>query len=84
MYDKSRNAVINEEDANESLSMKLYSSLKLFIQGEAQTIMNTKTHLRGRGLEYLKTLHTIYKKRLTKVEIINKETEYNNLHRKND
>jgi len=64
--------------------MKLYSSLKLCIQGQAQAIMNTKTHLRGRGLEYLKTLHTIYKKKLTKVEIINKETEYNNLYRLQD
>jgi len=84
LYDKSTNTVITEELADESLSMKLYSSLKLCIQGQAQSIMNTKTHLRGRGLEYLKTLHTIYRKKLTKVEIINKETEYNNLYRKNE
>ena len=84
LYDKGTNAVIAEELADEPLSMKLYSSLKLCIQGQAQSIMNTKTHLRGRGLEYLKTLHTIYKKKLTKVEIINKETDYNNLYRKNE
>jgi len=84
LYDKSANAVITEELADESLSMKLYSSLKLCIQGQAQSIMNTKTHLRGRGLEYLKTLHTIYRKKLTKVEIINKETEYNSLYRKDE
>ena len=84
LYDKTTNRVIQENEAKESLSMKLYSSLKLCVQGQAQTIMNTKTHLRGRGLEYLKTLHTIYKKKLTKVEMINKESEYNNLYRLQD
>ena len=84
LYNKSENDIVNKSQATESLSQKLYSALQVFLQGETQTIMRAKHHLRGKDLAYLKALKSIYKQKLTKVEIINKEREYNSLFCKQD
>ena len=84
LYDPITNDVVEESDQVATLSQKLYSSLQISMQGEAQTIMRSKSHLRGKGLSYLKALKSIYKHKLSKVELITKETEYNSLFRKTD
>ena len=84
LYDSATNDVVDESQAPTVLSQKLYSSLQVCMQGEAQTIMRDKTHLRGKSISYLKTLKSIFKHKLTKVELISKEVEYNSLFRKTD
>jgi len=76
LYDDATEEPIEETDAPPDLSKKLYMKLVLALDGEAQLVMMSKPHLRGKGLSYLKTLKTTYKRVLSDPQSIIKEQEF--------
>jgi len=60
LYDPVSEDIINESEAPINLSTSLYSKLMLSLTGEAQNILMSKPHLRGKGLDSLKALQATY------------------------
>jgi len=60
LYDPVSEDIINESEAPINLFTSLYSKLMLSLTGEAQNILMSKPHLRGKGLDSLKALQATY------------------------
>jgi len=84
LFDITTQSPVNEENANPSLSAKLYMSLKLCLNGDAQKIMMKKKGLNGKGITFLKTLKNAYDTSLSPVEVEEKHKEFLNLYRLKD
>ena len=86
LYDPIEDSTIEESKAQQdpkltALSADLYSYLHVAMKKDAQTLMEDKTELRGKGLLFLKTLFKIYNVKLTSGELMAKEKEYANVFR---
>jgi len=82
LYNGTNDDVIDETEAPTQLSQKLYAALRTSMEGDAETIMMGKKHLRGKGLLFLQTLRRTYFDKLTKTEVAKLEDEYSKLSRK--
>ena len=81
LYNAEVDDIIEESPSPSQLSQKLYAALRVSMEGDAQTIMMGKKHLRGKGLQFLQTLRRTYYDKLTKTEIAQLEDEYSKLSR---
>ena len=89
LYDSANDSPIDETTAQldtklTSLSADLYSYLHVAMKKDAQTLMEDKTELRGKGLLFLQTLYQTYQVKLASGELMAKEKEYANVFRRND
>jgi len=84
LFDTINQIPIQETHANPGLSSKLYMSLKLCLNGDAQKIMMKKKGLNGKGLIFLQTLKNAYDTTLSPVEVEEKHKEFLNLFRLKD
>ena len=89
LYDVTSDSPIPEATAQldpklSSLSADLYSYLHVAMKKDAQTLMEDKTELRGKGLLFLQTLFDSYNITLNGSELMDKEKEYANIYRYKD
>jgi len=84
LFDIVNQTPIQETNADPGLSSKLYMSLKLCLNGDAQKIMMKKKGLNGKGLLFLQTIKNAYDTTLSPVEIEEKHKEFLNLFRLKD
>ena len=89
LYDHSDDGPIEEDTAQASpklqaLSADLYSYLHIAMKKDAQTLMEDKFELRGKGLLFLQTLFDAYNVKLSGGELMTKEKEYANVCRMKD
>ena len=84
LFDITNQSPVPEDNADPALSAKLYMSLKLCLNGDAQKIMLKKKGLNGKGLIFLQTLKNAYDTSLSPVEVEEKHKEFLNLYRLKD
>ena len=65
-----------DQEIPESLSSKLYASLRTSVTGNAEKLMMTKTETWGKGLLFLQILRKSYKVHLRRADLLKKEKDY--------
>ena len=89
LYNSGEDRPITETTAQQdpkltSLSADLYSYLHVAMKKDAQTLMEDKTELRGKGLLFLQTLYQTYNVKLASGELMATEKAYANIFRRKD
>ena len=76
LYDFETQDIVPEAEAPTHASQNLYSKLVLCLCDDAEQVMRTKHHLRGKGVTFLLTIKSTFKRTLTSTELMQIESEF--------
>jgi len=84
LYNFETQNIVAESEAPSHASQNLYSKLVLCLSDDAEQVMRTKHHLRGKGITFLQNIKSTFKRTLTSTELMKIESDFARPQRKHN